>query len=99
MTRKEFITLLAERNQLSMRDAEAALSGMIEMIMDTVAGGSNVQFTGFGVFGARNRDARCYTDPRTGEKSTAEQTTVPFFKASTGFKKYVAEVSAARLSS
>jgi len=96
MNKKDLVAALAEKNQTTKKDAEAALNAFVEVITETVSGGDKVQLVGFGTFEPRNRAARQVTNPQTREKFIAPPVVVPVFKAGQSFKQSVAQAAAAR---
>ncbi len=89
MTKTELIAKMAEKANLSKKDAENALSAFIDSVKETVAGGDNVQLIGFGTFEVRERSAREGHNPRTGEVVKIAAAKVPAFKAGKAFKDAV----------
>ena len=57
MTKQEFVNEVARRSQLTARDAGKAVDAFLETITDTLKGGGDVAFTGFGKFSTSNRAA------------------------------------------
>ena len=89
MTKTELIAKMAEKANLSKKDAENALSAFIDSVKETVAGGDNVQLIGFGTFEVRERSAREGHNPRTGEVVKIAAAKVPAFKSVNAFKDAV----------
>ena len=50
MTKQEFVDKVADRANLSKRDAAAAVDAFLDSITDALKGGDDVAFTGFGKF-------------------------------------------------
>lgn len=89
MKKTELIAVIAEKSDLSKKDAEKALSAALDAIVEAVAQGDKVQLTGFGVFEQRQRNARTGVDPRTGNSIEIPASKVPAFKAGKAFKDIV----------
>ncbi|HEY7206607.1 MAG TPA: HU family DNA-binding protein [Gaiellaceae bacterium] len=89
MTKQEFVSEVARRGQLSSRDASKAVDAFIETITDTLKGGGDVSFTGFGKFSTSNRAARQGVNPRTGERVQIPAARVPKFSAGSQLKSAV----------
>ena len=68
MTKQEFVEKVADRAQLSKRDADKAVNAFLDAITEALRGGQEVAFTGFGKFSTSNRAARQGVNPRTGER-------------------------------
>ncbi len=89
MKKAELIAAIAEKAELSKKDAEKALNATIDTIINAVAEGDKIQLTGFGTFEQRQRNARTGVDPRTGNSIEIAASKVPAFKAGKGFKDIV----------
>ncbi len=89
MNKTELIVKVAEKSELTKKDAEKAVSAVIDTIVEAVAEGEKVQIVGFGTFEQRARKEREGVDPRSGEKLTIPAAKVPAFKAGKGFKDIV----------
>ncbi|HIT08399.1 MAG TPA: HU family DNA-binding protein [Candidatus Merdivicinus faecavium] len=91
MTKTELINAVAEKAELSKKDAEKAVSAVLEGITDALISGEKVQLVGFGTFEVRDRAAREGKNPATGETIQIEATKVPAFKAGKALKDAVAK--------
>lgn len=89
MNKAELITSMAEKSQLTKKDAEAALKSFIDSVQEALEGGDKVQLVGFGAFETRERAAREGRNPRTKETINIPASTVPVFKAGKEFKERV----------
>lgn len=89
MNKTELVAAVAEKSGLTKKDAEKAVSSMLEVIVGAVAEGEKVQVVGFGTFEQRQRNARMGIDPRTKEKIQIAASKVPAFKAGNAFKEAV----------
>ena len=89
MTKQEFIKAVAQRSSLSDRDAGKAVDAFLDTITDTLKGGGEVSFTGFGKFSRADRAARQGVNPRTGERVEIAATRVPKFSAGSQLKAAV----------
>ncbi|ACA58643.1 HU family DNA-binding protein [Candidatus Desulforudis audaxviator] len=81
MNKAELISSVAEKTNLTKKDAEKALSAMLESIREALSAGDKVQLVGFGTFETRERAARKGRNPQTGEEIDIAATKVPVFKA------------------
>ncbi len=82
MTKQEFVAEVARRAGLSNRDAGKAVDAFLEAVTDTLKGGGEVTFTGFGKFSTANRAARTGVNPRNpSEKVHIPAARVPKFSA------------------
>lgn len=91
MNKTELIAAVAEKTDLSKRDADAAVSAVLGAITDALKAGDKIQLVGFGTFEVRNRAAKQGRNPRTGETMTVPASKVPAFKAGKALKDAVAE--------
>ena len=94
MTKQEFVAEVARRSQLTARDAGKAVDAFLEGITDTLKGGGEVAFTGFGKFTTQQRAARMGVNPRNpSEKVHIPAARVPKFSAGSGLKSAVKQTS------
>lgn len=91
MNKVELIAAVAEKAELSKKDAEKAVAAVLASIEEAVAGGDKVQLVGFGTFEVRAREARVGRNPRTKESITIPASKQPVFKAGKAFKDAVAK--------
>ena len=89
MNKTDLIQMVAEKADLGKKDAEKAVSAMVDAIIETVASGEKVQIVGFGTFELRERKARTGVNPRSHEKIEIPASKVPAFRAGQGFKDIV----------
>ena len=91
MTKTDLINAVAEKAELSKKDADKAVAAVFAAISDSLVAGDNVQLVGFGTFEVRDRAAREGKNPATGEKIQIAATKVPAFKAGKALKEAVAK--------
>lgn len=91
MKKTELVAAVAEKSNLSKKDAEAAVNAVVAAVSETLAKGESVQLVGFGTFEVRERSEKVCRNPRTGETMTVAATKVPAFKAGKALKDAVAE--------
>lgn len=89
MKKDELIAKMAERADLSKKEAEAALKAFIETTQEALAEGDSISLVGFGTFAVSERSAREGRNPRTGETMQIPASKAPTFKAGKGFKDAV----------
>lgn len=58
MNKTEMITAMAEKAELSKKDAEKALTTFTNIVADTLVDGDKVSITGFGTFEVTERAER-----------------------------------------
>ena len=86
MNKTELVAAVAEKAELSKKDADSAVNAVIESIIEAVASKDKVQIVGFGTFEARERKEKIGKNPRTGEEIKIAASVVPAFKAGKAFK-------------
>ena len=91
MTKAELIAAIAEKTEMSKKDADKALNATIQVITDALVKGDKIQLVGFGTFETREHKAREGINPRSKEKIEIPATTVPAFKAGKALKDAVAK--------
>lgn len=89
MNKTELIQAVAERTQLTKKDAGAAVNAVLDVITESLAEGEPVQLIGFGNFEVRERAARKGRNPQTGEEIEIAATKTPAFKAGKQLKDAV----------
>lgn len=89
MNKAELITSMAEKSQLTKKDAETALKAFIDSVQEALENGEKVQLVGFGTFETRERAERQGVNPQTKEQITIPATTAPAFKAGKALKDLV----------
>jgi DNA-binding protein HU-beta len=81
MNKAELISNVAEKAEFTKKDAERAVSAVLEAIGEALSRGDKVQLVGFGTFEIRERAARKGRNPQTGEEISIAAASVPVFKA------------------
>ncbi|HEY2353641.1 MAG TPA: HU family DNA-binding protein [Gaiellaceae bacterium] len=90
MTKQDFVSEVANRSGLTNKDAGRAVDAFLETVTDTLKGGGDVVFTGFGKFSTAHRAARMGVNPRNpSEKVHIAAATVPKFSAGSQLKAAV----------
>ena len=89
MNKTELVAAIAEKAEITKKDAEKALAAVISSVSDALTAGDKVQLVGFGTFEVRARDARTGKNPRTGEVIKIAASKVPAFKAGKALKEIV----------
>lgn len=89
MTKAELINLIAEKGEYLKKDAEKALSTVIDSISETLEKGEKISLVGFGTFEVRDRAAKEAINPLTKEPVHVPAKKVPAFKAGKALKEAV----------
>ena len=91
MNKTELIAAVAEKAELSKKDAEAAITAMVDAITEALSQEEKVQLVGFGSFEVKKRAARIGRNPKTKEEIEIPATRVPVFKAGKVLKDAVSK--------
>ena len=91
MTKTELINAVAEKAELTKKNADKAVSAVIDTITESLAKGEKIQLVGFGTFEVRERAAKEGINPATKEKMNIPAKKVPAFKAGKALKDVVAK--------
>jgi DNA-binding protein HU-beta len=89
MNKQELISVMAEKANLSKKDAEAALNAFVGAVEGALVKGEKVQLVGFGGFEVRERAARTGRNPQTGAEMKIAAAKVPAFKAGKALKDLI----------
>ena len=91
MNKTELVAAIAEKTDLTKKDAELALTAVVESITEALEKGDKVQLIGFGSFEVKNRAARTGRNPKTKEAIEIPASKVPVFKAGKALKDTIAK--------
>ena len=89
MNKTEFIAAIAEKAELSKKDAEKALKAFTDVVEEELKKGEKIQLVGFGTFEVSERAAREGRNPQTGKTMKIEACKVPKFKPGKALKDAV----------
>ena len=89
MNKTELIAAVAEKAELSKKDAEKAVKAFTDAVSEELVKGGKVQLVGFGTFEVSERSSREGRNPKTGEVMTIAASKSPKFKAGKAFKDEV----------
>ena len=89
MTKPELITKIAEKSNLSKKNAAAALTALIDTITETLKAEGKLVVPDLGAFEVRQHTARTGHNPRTGETVEIAAKKVPAFKPAKALKDAV----------
>jgi integration host factor subunit beta len=82
MTKSELIARLATHYpQLVAKDAEVAVSAILEAMTVSLVNGQRIEIRGFGSFGINYRPARTGRNPMSGQQVQVPEKYLPHFKA------------------
>lgn len=86
MNKTELVAAIAEKAELSKKDAEKALKAFTEVVGEELKKGEKIQVVGFGTFEVSERASREGRNPQTGETMTIKASKSPKFKAGKALK-------------
>lgn len=89
MNKTELVAAVAEKAELSKKDADQAVNAVIEAVTEALKSGDKVQVVGFGTFEVRARAEKMGRNPRTGETQLIPASKLPAFKAGKALKDAV----------
>ena len=89
MNKAELIAAVAEKAEISKKDAEKAVKAFTDVVSEELVNGGKIQLVGFGTFEVSERPAREGRNPRTGETMTIAATKTPKFKVGKALKDMV----------
>ena len=86
MNKTELIAAVAQKAELSKKDAEKALNAVTDSVKEALAKGEKVQLVGFGTFEVSTRAAREGINPATQKPIKIAASKAPKFKAGKALK-------------
>ena len=89
MNKTELVAAIAEKAELSKKDAEKALKAFTETVAEQLNNGDKIQLVGFGTFEVAERAARTGQNPQTGKAIEIPASKAPKFKAGKALKDTV----------
>ena len=89
MTKPELVDKIAEKSNLSKKDAAAALTALTDVITEALKAEGKLAIPSLGTFELRERAARTGHNPRTGETVEIAAKKVPAFKPAKALKEAI----------
>ncbi|MEG0962115.1 MAG: HU family DNA-binding protein [Lachnospiraceae bacterium] len=89
MNKAELVAAMAEKTELSKKDAEKALKAFTDVVTEELKKGEKIQLVGFGTFEISERAARTGRNPQSGEEMMIQASKAPKFKAGKALKDMV----------
>lgn len=90
MNKPEFVALLAERCEVTKKDAEEMYDDVFGTLADVISSGEEVGISGLGRVKIADRPARMAHNPKTKDKIEVPAKKVPKFQFSKNIKESVA---------
>ena len=91
MTKVELVNKIAAKADCSKKDAEKALSAVVDSITEALTEGEKITLVGFGTFEVKERKAKEGINLSSKQKITIPARKVPSFKAGKALKDAVAK--------
>ena len=91
MNKTELVAAMAEKTELSKKDAEKALKAFTDVVAEELKKGEKVQLVGFGTFEVRERAARTGINPQTKQTIKIAASKSPVFKAGKALKDSISK--------
>jgi DNA-binding protein HU-beta len=89
LSTRQLAALLAEKHELSKKDATDLMDGLIELITKQLKKGVRIRLNGFGILQVRKRAARMGRNPATGEAIKIKASKKVAFRASKELKEAI----------
>jgi DNA-binding protein HU-beta len=89
VNKSELVEQIAQKADMSRRDAEQAVDAALNTIEEQLARGGEISLTGFGKFHVAQRGARQGRNPQTGAPIQIAASRVPRFSAGSKLKQTV----------
>ena len=89
MNKTELIAAVAEKAELSKKDAEKAVKAFTDVVSEELVNGGKIQLVGFGTFEVSERATREGRNPKSGEVMNIPASKTPKFKAGKALKDMV----------
>ncbi|MDI6600916.1 HU family DNA-binding protein [Calorimonas adulescens] len=89
MNKADLVTKVAEKSDLTKKDAEKAINAFVDAVTEALSQGDKVQLVGFGTFEVRERAERKGRNPQTREEITIPASKAPVFKAGKALKDMI----------
>ena len=86
MNKTELVAAIAEKTELSKKDAEKAVKAFTDVVAEELKKGEKIQLVGFGTFEVAERAAREGRNPLTGKAMNIPASKSPKFKAGKALK-------------
>jgi len=87
MNARDLVTKLAEKENLTQREAEAAVKLIFRLFTDAMKQGERIEIRGFGSFVIRDYRTYVGRNPKTGEKVEIRPKRLPYFKVGKELKE------------
>ena len=87
MNKSDLARVLAEKNNISVKEAKTVVDEVFEIMSEFLAKGKRIDIRGFGSLSIRHYEAYTGRNPRTGELADVKERRKPFFKTGKNIKE------------
>lgn len=89
MNKKELLAAIADKTNMTLAQAENALTATFDVIQSVMAEQGSVAISGFGNFTTKIRESRKGRNPSTGQEIIIPRAVIPVFKPGSQLKESV----------
>jgi DNA-binding protein HU-beta len=89
MNRADLVTKISKDAEITKRQAEKALTALVDSVQEALSKGDSVTLVGFGTFTVMSRAARKGRNPQTGREIFIPSSKTPKFKAGKSLRESV----------
>ena len=89
MNKSELVKVLAEKNKISLEDAEMVVQTLVSGMKETLVDGGRVEIRGFGSFKVKDYEGYQGRNPKTGDFIDVQPKRMPFFRAGKELKEFI----------
>ena len=89
MNKAELVLAIAEKAEISKKDAEKALKAFTDVVAEGMKKGEKIQLVGFGTFEVSERAERVGRNPQSGKEMKIPASKAPKFKAGKALKDMI----------
>jgi nucleoid DNA-binding protein len=93
MTKADLARSIAQKHNLTQKEAVRVVDAILETISEALAEGRKVELRGFGSFTVKKRPGRTARNPKTGDRVYVPPKATPAFKASKALKNLLDEAT------
>ena len=86
MNKSEFIRKLADKQGVTIKEAELNFNSFVETLTDCLKGGDYVHVSGFATFSLKDKSSRDGVNPKTKQRITIGACKAPVVKFSKAYK-------------
>jgi integration host factor subunit beta len=89
MKKSDLIESLAQRQNITLKDAKSIVNTILETMIATMAKGEEIQLRGFGSFQIREYASYVAKNPKTGKEIMIQAKKLPYFKVGKDLRERV----------